>query len=137
MTVLPVLLDTDILSAIMRQDPVVIPKAQEYLLAHGQFTFSIITRYEVLRGLKAKGAAKQLAAFDRFCDVNTILPLTDEIIVKAAEIYTILRQRGELIGDADILIAATALTNELCVVTNNLNHFQRISELQIQNWLQT
>lgn len=35
------LLDTDILSAIMRQDPVVIPKAQEYLIAHDRFTFSI------------------------------------------------------------------------------------------------
>lgn len=137
MTVTTVLLDTDILSAIMRQDSVAVPKAQEYLLAHEQFTFSIITRYEILRGLKAKAAAKQIETFNRFCEVNIILPLTDEIIVKAAEIYAILRQRGELIGDADILIGATALTNEICVVTNNLNHFQRIPELQVQNWLQT
>lgn len=136
MTVLPALLDTDILSAIMRQDPVVIPKAQDYLLAHEQFTFSIITRYEILRGLKAKSAVKQLAAFDRFCEANIILPLTDEIIIKASDIYALLRQRGELIGDADILIASTALAQGLCVVTNNLSHFQRIPELQIQNWLQ-
>ncbi|MGV0028444.1 PIN domain-containing protein [Phormidesmis priestleyi] len=136
MTVLLALLDTDILSAIMRQNPVVIPKAQVYLTAHEQFTFSIITWYEILRGLKAKGADRQLAAFDRFCDVNIILPLTDEAIIKASDIYALLRQRGELIGDADILIASIALANGLCVVTNNLNHFQRIPELQIQNWLQ-
>jgi tRNA(fMet)-specific endonuclease VapC len=136
MTVLPALLDIDILSAIMRQDPVVLSRTQDYLLAHEQFTFSIITRYEILRRLKAKGAAKQLAAFDRFCGVSIILPLTNEIIIKASDIYALLRQRGELIGDADILIAATALTQRLCVVTNNLIHFQRIRELQIQNWLQ-
>lgn len=136
MTVLHALLDTDILSAIMRQDPVVIPKAQAYLIAQEQFTFSIITRYEILRGLKAKGATKQLAAFDRFCNLNTVLPLTDEAIIKASDVYAFLRQRGELIGDADILIASTALTSGLCVVTNNLKHFQRIPELQIQNWLQ-
>lgn len=136
MTVLPALLDTDILSAIMRQDPVVVPKAQDYLLAHEQFTFSIITQYEILRGLKAKGAVKQLAAFDRFCDVNIVLPLTDEIIIKASDIYALLRQRGELIGDADILSAATGLVQGLCVATNNLSHFQRIPKLQIQNWLQ-
>ncbi|PZV10347.1 MAG: VapC toxin family PIN domain ribonuclease [Leptolyngbya sp.] len=135
MTVLPALLDTDILSAIMRQDPVVIPKAQTYLIAHERFTFSIITRYEILRGLKAKGATKQLAAFDRLCDLNTVLPLTDEAIIKASDVYALLRQRGELIGDADILIASTALTSGLCVVTNNLKHFQRIPELKIQNWL--
>jgi len=68
--------------------------------------------------------------------LNTVLPLTDEAIIKASNIYALLRQRGELIGDADILIAATALTGGLCVVTNNLKHFQRIPELQIQNWLQ-
>lgn len=130
------LLDTDILSAIMRQHPVVIPKAQAYLMDHERFTFSIITRYEILRGLKAKGAAKQITTFDRFCDVNTVLQLTDEAIVKASDIYAFLRQRGELIGDADILIAATALTDGLCVATNNLEHFRRIPELQIQNWLQ-
>lgn len=136
MIVVPALLDTDILSAIMRKDVVVIPKAQAYLNIYEQFTFSIITRYEILRGLKSKGAIQQLAAFDRFCDVNVILPLSDEAIVKASDIYAFLRLKGELIGDADILIAATALTNQICVVTNNLNHFQRIPELQVQNWLQ-
>lgn len=136
MEILPALLDTDILSAIMRQDPTVISKAQPYLTEYEQFKFSIITRYEILRGLKAKKAAIQIVAFERFCAANMILPLTDEIIVKASEIYAFLRQSGQLIGDADILIASTALINKLSVVTNNLNHFGRISELQIQNWLQ-
>lgn len=136
MATLPALLDTDILSAIMRQDSVVIAKAQTYLSNHQQFTFSIITRYEILRGLKAKAATKQIAAFERFCEASTILPITDAVIIKAADAYAFLKQRGELIGDADILIASTALVNGLYVVTNNLNHFRRIPELKIQNWLQ-
>ncbi len=74
----------------MRQDPVVIPKAQEYLADHEQFTFPIITRYEILRGLKTKGATKQIAAFDDFCDVNVILSLADEVIIKASDIYAFL-----------------------------------------------
>jgi len=80
MSMSPVLLDTDILSAITRRDPIVIPKAQAYLAIHRKFTFSIITRYEILRGLKAKDAAKQLAALERFCDVNNVVALSDEII---------------------------------------------------------
>lgn len=135
MAVGEVVLDTDILSAIMRQNPVVIPKAREYLAEHGQFMFSIITRFEILRGLKAKGASKQVIAFDKFCTNNIILPLTDEIVVKAADIYGDLRGRGVLIGDADILIAASALVRGLAVVKNNEDHFQRIRELQVQNWL--
>ena len=54
-----VLLDTDILSAILRQNQLVIPKARAYLAEHGRFTLSILTRYEILRGLKTKGANQQ------------------------------------------------------------------------------
>ena len=130
-----VVLDTDILSAIMRQRPTVISTAQAYLREHDRFHFSIITQYEILRGLKAKGATRQIATFENFCSRNTILPLSKEVIPKAAEIYADLRKRGELIGDADILIAATAIVNKLGIVTNNEKHFQKIAGLHVENWL--
>jgi len=63
------------------------------------------------------------------------LPITDAIIVQAAKLYADLHKRGELISDADILIAATAITHGLVVATNNDAHFRRIPNLQIQNWL--
>jgi tRNA(fMet)-specific endonuclease VapC len=55
--------------------------------------------------------------------------------VRAAEIYADLKADGSLIGDADILIAATAMVNDLVVVTNNESHFNRIKDLQVENWL--
>ena len=130
-----VLLDTDILSAILRQNQLVIPKARAYLAEHVHFTFSILTRYEILRGLKAKGAGRQAMVFERFCARNIILAVTEEVAVKAADIYADLSKRGELIGDADILIAATALVSRLGVVTNNEDHFRRIRDLDVENWL--
>jgi tRNA(fMet)-specific endonuclease VapC len=45
-----------------------------------------------------------------------------------------LRRRGEPIGDADVLIAASALVHGLTVVTNNEGHFRRISGLDVENW---
>ena len=130
-----VVLDTDILSAIMRQNATVLPRARAYLDEHRQFTLSIITRFEILRGLKARNATRQLQRFDEFCARNLILPLSDEIVVKAADIYGELHRRGSLIGDADILIAASAVVNNCGVVTNNEDHFGRIDGLQIENWL--
>ena len=59
MQTIPALLDTDILSAIIRRNPVVVSKAREYLREHHRFIFSILTRYEILRGLKAKDASGQ------------------------------------------------------------------------------
>ena len=130
-----VLIDTDTLPAILRRNTVVTARAQAYLRVHGRFTFSTITRYEVLRGLKAKNATSQQAAFNRFCAANTILPLNDAIIVQAADIYADLYLHGALIGDADILIAATALIGGYVLITNNERHFGRITGLNIQNWL--
>jgi tRNA(fMet)-specific endonuclease VapC len=116
----PVLLDTDILSAILRRDPVVTARVQDYLRVHQRFTFAIITRYEILRGLEAKRAARQRTAFDRFCAASTILSLSDAVVVLAAQIYADLYRRGELIGDADILIAATAIVESHNLATSGL-----------------
>ena len=128
------LLDTDILSAIMRREPSSLARSRKYLSEHSRLTFSLITRFEVLRGLKAKGAIARAKKFDRFCAGCDILTLTDEIIVRASDIYADLYRRGELISDADILIAANALTDQLVLATNNAAHFARIQGLQIDNW---
>lgn len=135
MSSLPVLLDTDILSAVMRSHPQATARARAYLLEHQRFTFSVITAYEVLRGLRTKGAVRQQLAFERLCAASTLLPLTHEIAHHAAAIYATLHARGALIGDADILIAATALTHGLAVATNNEAHFRRIDSLTIDNWV--
>ena len=131
----PVLLDTDILSAIMRRDARASKDSRAYLSEYKVLTFSTITRYEILRGLKAKGAAKQLAAFETFCAANVILPLTDNIVLQASDTYAELYRQGKLIGDADILIAATALVHGLVLVTNNTSHFKRIAGLTVATWL--
>jgi tRNA(fMet)-specific endonuclease VapC len=57
------------------------------------------------------------------------------VVVRAAEIYAALKQRGEPIGDADILIGASALAHGISVVTNNEDHFRRIPGLKVLNWL--
>lgn len=83
MTVPKTLLDTDILSAIMKRHPNALNQARIYLATHAQFSFSLMTRYEVRRGLEAKKAAKQIEAFDRFCASYEVLPLTEPIMDRA------------------------------------------------------
>jgi tRNA(fMet)-specific endonuclease VapC len=48
-----------------------------------------------------------------------------------ASIRLDLRSKGQLIGDSDILIAATAIHHELILLTNNARHFKRIDKLQL------
>jgi tRNA(fMet)-specific endonuclease VapC len=54
-----VLLDTDILSELLKQHPLVVQRVRNYLVEHQRPAFSIITRHELLRGLKAKQATSE------------------------------------------------------------------------------
>ena len=128
------LLDTDTISLFLRNAPKVMTAANDYLKFHKGFTFSIITRFEILRGLKVKNAQRQITNFELICSQSREINLTDEIIYCASEIYADLYKNGQIIGDADILIAAAAIENNLAIVTNNENHFNRIAGLQIINW---
>ena len=130
----PALLDTDILSELLKQHPLVTQRTRLYLAEHDRLAFSIVTRYEILRGLRVKQAVVQAAAFEALCQVCIILPLTDRVVDRAAALYADLYQRGALLQDADLLIAATALDAQRVLVTNNLAHFQRIPNLSIENW---
>lgn len=60
-----------------------------------------------------------------------ILPLTEAIMRRFAQIRGALRQKGQIIGDFDMLIAATALHHDLLVVTRNTKDYQRIPQLQV------
>jgi tRNA(fMet)-specific endonuclease VapC len=87
-----------------------------------------------IRKVTARRATRQIARFEQRCQRSQVLPLTDDIIVHAAELYALLYQQGQLISDADILIAATALQHNLVMVTENVNHFRRIPGLAIESW---
>lgn len=130
----PVLLDTDILSELLKQHPFVLQRVRTYLAEHERLAFSIITRYELLRGLRAKQAWAQEAAFTRLCQASLIFPLTDQIVDRAATLYGELYRQGALLPDADLLIAATALDAQRTLITNNLAHFQRVPHLTSETW---
>jgi len=130
----PSLLDTDILSELFKGHNLVKSRASEYIREHGRLTISQITKYEILKGLKAKKAQRQIESFSKFCAMNNIITITDNVIVKAADIYASLKEKGSLISDADILVAAMALINNLVLITNNTSHFSKIEGLQLNNW---
>ena len=49
----------------------------------------------------------------------------------------ILRRAGRPIGDIDLFIAGVAVRYGLTVVTNNTDHFARLPDLPLENWLET
>ena len=92
----------------------------------------LITYGELLDGIYyGHDPAANERAFRQFLRVTTVLPLNRRIMEHFARIRGGLRQHGQLIGDPDILIAATALHHRFTLVTGNTKHFQRIPGLML------
>lgn len=105
-------------------------RAVAFLKAHAQteFHLSIVSATEFLEGFeRAVDGEALLRPFRK-------LPLDEPLARKAAEFRRPLRLRGELIGDFDILIAATAVTADMILVTDNLEHFRRLPEVNVVSY---
>ncbi|MEY3248115.1 MAG: hypothetical protein RL742_158 [Bacteroidota bacterium] len=128
------LLDSDTVSFFFKGNTTVIQKIDEYLVSYGFVSISVITYYEILNGLLFKDARAQLQRFNRFAELNQVLPVTMEIAVLAAGIYADLRRNNQMIGHNDVLIGATAIKYDMTLITNNVGHFTRIPGLSLDNW---
>jgi len=62
------------------------------------------------------------------------LPIGEKEAVVSGDILADLRKTGQPIGLEDVLIAASALTNQCTIVTANTRHFSRIKALKVENW---
>lgn len=96
----------------------------EDFLLQGEFSVSNITRLEVMGYWRNSDA--EFRRFELFFDATHVLDVSFEIIDRAIQ----LRRRRSM-GLADAMIAATALTHQLPLVTHNTRDFQWISELQL------
>ena len=63
-----------------------------------------------------------------------ILPIRKKEAIVSGDILADLKKTGQTIGIEDVLIAASALTNQCTVVTANTRHFSRIKDLKVENW---
>lgn len=48
-----------------------------------------------------------------------------------------LPSKGPVIGAIDMMIAATAISNEMILVSNNVGEFSRVNGLKTENWVET
>ena len=131
------LLDTDVLSNLMRRAPdegLVVRLAR--VAPEDQFTSSV-TLGELLYG--AYRSERSTALLERIGTVVPtelpVLPFDAAAAGHYGKVRAELEARGMPIGDADVRIAAIALTHGLTVVSGNERHFRRVPGLEVENWL--
>ena len=128
-------LDTDMLAEVFkRRNATVCGHAGVYLETHHQFSFSAITYFEVLRGLRHKRSARLLTQFADLCERSLIYPITFEVLGRAADLWSTAHSEGHSRRDADLIIGATAIEQRRTLVTGNTRHFEWMPGLSIVNW---
>ncbi len=101
------------------------------LQAHG-LGLSIISLSELYTGIYySTDPIKAEKELDDFLSFVTILGVNREVCRIFGEENVRLRKDGLVIGDFDLMIAATCLHYGLKLLTNNRQHFQRIRGLEI------
>lgn len=128
------LLDTTILIDLLRQKQ----SAWEFIDGHekDQIFTSSICEAEVWEGVhrEKENFIKRKEALEKLLSsFYEILNCDSESALIAGKIRANLGVKGEMIGDMDILIAATALNHNCILVTKNPKHFQRVPDLQVEN----
>jgi tRNA(fMet)-specific endonuclease VapC len=71
----------------------------------------------------------------RFIDIIQIIPFDLSCAIKFGDIKSRLRTIGRPTGEVDALIAATAMSHDAILITNNLRHFENVEGLKTENWL--
>ena len=77
---------------------------------------------------------KNRKTVDQFVSKFTIIPIFNSLDIYARE-KSRLKKKGLPLDDFDLLIGATAITNNLTLVTRNISHFDRLKGIEMENWV--
>ncbi len=130
------LLDTNILSELVRPTPNAGVVAELNRWTSRQLFASALSRYELRYGASLRrDAAVFWSTLQReILPLVIWLPITQDIAERGGDISAYLRRKGRECGDIDPLLAATALEHNLTLVTRNQRHFEPVPGLSIENW---
>ena len=131
------MLDTNILIYLKKQMPVEVVKMFETVSKH-DVCISSITMAELEFGVQnSKYPLRNKMALLLLLSEIEILSFGQKAAQAYGEIRKDLKDRGQIIGGNDLLIAAHAKAEDCILVTNNLKEFGRVKGLNCQNWAQS
>ncbi|MCH8127401.1 type II toxin-antitoxin system VapC family toxin [candidate division KSB1 bacterium] len=129
------MLDTNICIYIIKKTPQkVIDKFKNIKL--GEIGISSITYCELQYGVaNSKMKKENQDALNEFLTPLNILDYPGDAAHTYGEIRAKLKKIGDRIGQLDLLISTHAVHINATLITNNINEFNKIENLKIENWV--
>jgi tRNA(fMet)-specific endonuclease VapC len=128
------LLDTNTCVYAIKRVPSVLERLQA--LSPEDVGVGVITLAELWFGArKSSRPERTRASVDAFLRPLEVIPLDRNAADSYAGIRFHLERRGKPIGERDLLIAAIAQSRGLTVVTHNVGEFERVPDLDVEDWM--
>jgi len=129
--------DTDAISELLRPRPAIAyVKWIMKVAREEQFTSAVVIGELYKGAYRSQDWERHLTNIEqRVLPAVTVLPYDISIAKVFGKIRAHLEEIGTILPDADIQIAATAIGHNLELITGNLRHFSRISDLKLNNIL--
>ena len=127
-------LDSNIISFYLRDNTAVIANIEKAISDGNSIIIPPLVYYEVKRSLKFINATKKMKEFDSLCELFPVGELGNYLLEKSIDIYVQEKNAGRNTKDADIFIAAFCIHNNYTLVTDNIDHFIKITNLHAINW---
>ncbi len=128
------MIDTNICIYVQKKKhPSVLEKFKENFF---RLCISAVTYAELVVGVeKSEKKEKNIVALRDFMRFLEVVPFD----IEAAKEYGIIRAKleksGKVIGNNDMMIAASAKVKNMILVTNNIREFERVDGLRLENWV--
>ncbi|MFZ0133648.1 MAG: tRNA(fMet)-specific endonuclease VapC [Desulfobacterales bacterium] len=128
------MLDTNIVIYTMKNRPQTVKRHFEK--HHGRMAISTVTLGELVFGAEhSQQAERNLADIEAMVARLDVLPFDESAAYHFGQIRAALYGMGKPIGPYDMMIAGHARSRGLKLVTNNMQEFDRIEGLQLENWI--
>lgn len=127
------LLDTNICIHFLAQEYNIKEKIQKAGLEN--CLVSEITIAELKFGAEnSQNKGNNIRTIDNFIKRFSVIPIYNSLDIYAKE-KARLRKKGQSLDDFDLLIGATAISNDFILVTRNVSNFDRMDGIEIENWV--
>ena len=127
------LLDTNIVIYTMKNRPQQVKRL--FQKHEGEMCISAVTLGELVFGAEHSQQVEQnLADIEALVARLEVLPLDSKAAYHFGQIRAALYTIGQPLGPYDMLIAGHARASGLILVTNNINEFERVPGLLLENW---
>jgi tRNA(fMet)-specific endonuclease VapC len=104
-------------------------------IGYEKFAISEITLAELIYGAeKSQKRDKNIFVVEDFSEKIAIIPIFESIKIYGEE-KARLKRKGTIISDLDLFIGASAIFNDMTLVTRNVREFERMKNIKIENWI--